>query len=268
MAKVGFIQTHPVYGEVKNNLDTIEKRIQENKNADLLVIPELATSGYDFRDKNDVAACAEEFGNGPTFDRITKLAKETNSILVIGYPEKAEEGFYNSCFLATPDGDIFNYRKIHLFDREKLVFLPGDKLPPVIETSIGKIGMMICFDWLFPETTRLLALYGAQLIVHPSNLVLQFCQRSMFARSVENGVYTITANRIGTEEQAGRKLTFTGASQVVDFKGNYLVSSPTDREHVGIAEVDLSLTDNKMITDFNHRFDDRRIDLYGDIAGQ
>lgn len=122
--------------------------------------------------------------------------------------------------------------------------------------------MMICFDWIFPETARSLALQGAQIIAHPSNLVLQYCQRAMYARSVENRVFTITANRIGTEERAGRTLTFTGASQVLNPRGDTLVSAPGDEEHVGVAEADLTHADDKHITEYNDLMAQRRPDMY------
>src|SRR5690606_7868619 len=102
---------------------------------------------------------------------------------------------------------------------------------------------------------------GAQILAHPSNLVLAFCQRAMFARCVENRVFAITANRIGTESIAGRTLTFTGASQVLDIEGNVLVSAPIDAEQVAFAEFDPSRADNKQVTAHNNLFTDRRVDL-------
>jgi predicted amidohydrolase len=83
-----------------------------------------------------------------------------------------------------------------------------------------KVGMMICFDWIFPESARTLALKGAQIIAHPSNLVLSYCQQAMFTRAVENRVFTITANRTGTEINGDKELYFTGKSVIVDTKGN------------------------------------------------
>jgi predicted amidohydrolase len=122
--------------------------------------------------------------------------------------------------------------------------------------------MMICFDWVFPETARCLALEGAQIIAHPSNLVLEWCQRAMFARSVENRVFTVTANRIGTEDRAGRKLTFTGASQIVSPSGEYLVRAPGTEEHVAVAELDPAEADDKHVTELNDLWQDRRPELY------
>ncbi len=260
--RIGFAQFEPRFGERDENLRAIERLAAVGMEAHLLVFPELAVSGYEFRDRGEVAALAESFGDGPTSVLARGLAARHDTTLVIGYPECDGDRLYNSCLLATPDGRLVNYRKMHLFSRETQLFEPGDAPPPVTETPSGLIGLMICFDWVFPEAARILGLAGAQIIAHPSNLVLQFCQRAMFARSVENRVYSITANRIGTEARAGRSLTFTGASQVLGPKGDLLAQGPPDAECVATALVDISLADDKHITEFNDLFADRRVELY------
>ncbi len=169
--------------------------------------------------------------------------------------------------LATPDGALHNYRKLHLFSREKELFVPGDAEPPVVETPAGRVGLMICFDWFYPETARILALKRAQIIAHPSNLVLQYCQRAAFCRCLENAVFLVTANRIGRESRAGRELTFTGASQVVDPRGETLVAAPSAVEHVGLVPIDPALADDKHITEYNDRIRDRRPEYYGALIG-
>jgi predicted amidohydrolase len=229
---------------------------------DLLVLPELAFSGYDFRDRDELHALAEPFSNGPTAGLLHELAHARNAVIVAGYAERTPEGCYNSAMLMCPDGAAHNYRKIHLFNREQDVFLPGDAPPAVVETPAGRIGMMICFDWFFPETARCLALAGAQIIAHPSNLVLPWCQRTMFARSLENAVHTITCNRIGTEARTDRSLTFTGASQILNTKGEILASAPTDREALGVAALDPDEADDKSIAGRNDRFGNRRPEMY------
>ncbi len=262
---IGYAQYLPVFGDRDGNLLTVERMVREADSADLLVLPELGATGYDFRDRDEVASLAEPFGQGPTSDTLRALAAEHSTTLAIGYPEHAGDHYYNACMLATPDGALHNYRKTHLFSRETELFTPGDAPPPVIETPAGRVGLMICFDWFFPEVTRLLALGGAQIIAHPSNLVLDYCQRAMYARSVENGVFSITANRIGCEERVGRSLTFTGASQVLDNRGNVLTSATRDREEIGLVSVNVETADDKQITPYNHLLDSRRTDLYGGL---
>jgi predicted amidohydrolase len=266
MPTVGFVQFEPHFGEAEKNRAAIRRLVEGNPGADLLVFPELAVSGYEFRDRQEVEALAEPFRSGPTGSLARELASATGATLVVGYAERAGEQLYNACFLVTPDGGFTNYRKAHLFSREKQHFQPGDQAPPVVETPAGRVGLMICFDWVFPETARLLALAGAQVIAQPANLVLQYCQRTMLSRSIENRVFTITANRVGVEARTDRSLTFTGSSQVTDTKGNILAQAPREGEHVGLAEVNVTEADDKWMTPENHLFQDRRTDLYGPLA--
>jgi len=261
---VGYGQLDTKFGDVETNLRSLEKMVQSTR-ADLLVFPELGLTGYDFNNAEEVREYAEPFETGPTSEALRRLSAESGTTIVLGYPESTSSGCYNSCMLATPHGELHNYRKAHLYSRENLLFLPGDAPPPVVETPSGRIGLMICFDWFFPEMARILALRGAQIIAHPSNLILPYGQRAMFARCIENQVFAITANRIGTESRAGRTLTFTGESQVLDPKGTRLVSAPVDGEHLGVTEIDPELADNKAINEFNDLFENRRLDLYEDV---
>ncbi|HEB85113.1 MAG TPA: acyltransferase [Bacteroidetes bacterium] len=266
MKRVGFAQFEPVFGRPGENLRRVTRLAREAGKADLLVFPELAVSGYDFTGRDELMDLAEPFGEGPTSLALLELAGELNAALVIGYPERAGDTAYNSALLAVPGGALHNYRKIHLFSREKELFAPGDAPPPVADTPAGRVGMMICFDWIFPETARLLALAGAQIIAHPSNLVLSFCQRAMFARSVENRVFTITANRTGSEDRAGRTLAFTGGSVIYDPEGNLLAQAPGEGEQVSLVEVDPAVADDKQVNGENHLFGDRRTELYGGLV--
>jgi len=270
MSVVGFGQYEVKFGDKEANFATIERLVGEAPTADLLVLPELGATGYDFHSPDEVREHAEVFGDGPTSDLLRRLAAQHNVTMVIGYPElePTSDKLYNSCMLITPDGAATNYRKIHLFSRENELFTPGDALPPVVETPAGRVGLMICFDWFFPETARVLALAGAQIIAHPSNLVLCYCQRAMYARSVENGVFSITANRVGEETRVGRSLTFTGASQVLDTKGNVLAQAPPDGEFVGLATISAADADNKQINPHNHLLVSRRVDLYGEFSAK
>jgi len=262
----GYVQYEVAFGDRDDNARRIRALLVESPHADLLVLPELAFSGYDFQDGEELASLAEPFDGGFTRVFLSELAAERNTVLVAGYAESAPEGCYNAAMLVCPDGAAFNYRKIHLFNREQSLFLPGDRPPVVVETPAGRIGMMICFDWFFPETARCLALAGAQIIAHPSNLVLPWCQQSMFARSIENGVFSITANRIGTEDRAGRELTFTGGSQVLGCRGETLAKAPADSAHTGVAPIEVADADDKSIAGLNDRFASRRPELYGRLV--
>ena len=263
--QAAFLQFEVAFGDWSANAATIRQLLADSPEMDLLVLPELAFSGYDFVDRAELDDLSEPFGDGPTRAFLTALAAEQNMVVVAGYAERAPEGPYNAAMLVTPDGAAHNYRKIHLFNREQDVFLPGDAPPPVFDTPAGRIGLMICFDWFFPETARCLALAGAEIIAHPSNLVLPWCQQAMFARSIENGVFSITANRTGTESRTDRSLTFTGGSQILGARGETLAKASTDREELGWAMIDPAQARDKSIAERNDRFGDRRPALYGGL---
>ena len=266
--RIGFGQYDVQFGEYDKNVSTLEGLVRSNAEADLLVFPELGLTGYEFVDPEEVERYAEPYDAGPMSELLRRLAGEHRTTLVLGYPEYTTRGCYNAAMAACPDGALHNYRKIHLFSRETELFLPGDAEPPVVQTPAGRIGLMICFDWLFPETARILALKGAQIIAHPSNLVLNHCQKAMYCRSVENAVFTITANRIGIENRAGRTLKFTGESQILDPGGTCLARANKAEERTAVVEIDLSEADDKRITEYNDRIGDRRTELYGALAPQ
>ena len=250
-------QFSPRFGDTDGNLEHVCSMTEES-GADLIVFPELATSGYDFRDRTELESLALDLYNGTEIIRLKRLAKDTGTHIVIGLPERTGDRLFNSAALIEPGGRTSIYRKLQLFDREKHLFEPGDAPPRAVDTAVGRIGMMVCFDWIFPEVARLLALDGAQIICHPANLVLQFCQRAMFARSVENGVFTITCNRIGTESRLDRELIFNGNSQILSNRGDMLVQAGYDMEEIITAEIEPALADDKMITGNNHLLEDRR----------
>ena len=120
-----------------------------------------------------------------------------------------------------PNGYLGKYRKIHLFGTEKNCFDPGNSPLKVFDIGSARVGVMICFDWRFPETARTLALSGADLIAHPSNLVLPHCPQAIITRCLENRIFIVTASRVGTEKRTPtNSLNFIGQSQVVDPDGD------------------------------------------------
>jgi predicted amidohydrolase len=261
--KAGFVQFAPIFGEKEENLQKIDEIVLSHASADLLVLPELCTTGYLFKDKNEVKRFAEEVPRGKTIKRWEDLASKAGTYLVAGICEKTKnDAYYNSAVLIGPEGFIDVYRKIHLFDKEKELFVPGSGPFKVYNINGVRIGIIICFDWAFPEITRILAIHGAEIICHPANLVLPFAQTAMLTRSIENRVYTITANRIGTDDRTNTKLTFTGQSQIVDPTMKRLARASKTKEEVKIVSIEPKLAQNKMITANNHVFLDRRIDLY------
>jgi predicted amidohydrolase len=259
--KVGFYQFRPLFGKTEQNCQKILSAL-ENVDADLIVLPELALSGYYFKDKNESQKYAEDPDNSSRLDALCRLANKKTMHIVIGFAEKQGEQCYNSAALIGPEGIEHIYRKVHLFNEEKFCFDPGDT--PFIVNDINgvKIGIMICFDWVFPEVSRSLTMQGAQIICQPSNLVLTFCQQTMLARCIENRVFAITANRYGMDKRPQGSLKFTGKSQIVAPGGNLLHRAASQRDAVFVTDINPQDADNKMITEHNHLFSDRRPDFY------
>ena len=133
----------------------------------------------------------------------------------------------------------------------------------VFDIGSARVGVMICFDWRFPETARTLALSGADLIAHPSNLVLPHCPQAIITRCLENRVFVVTADRVGTEERIPDcPLHFIGQSQVVDPDGNILYRASKKEEEIQIVDLDIEKARNKSINSSDDLFTARRTDLY------
>lgn len=258
---VGLLQFAPQVGRVDDNLASIEKYMA-GKRFDLAVLPELATTGYTFATRRQVEDVAERKG-GKSFTVFENLAVGSGGAIVWGMAERSGRKIYNSAVMTTPQGDHFVYRKTHLFFREKLFFAPGDTGFRVFPWRGMKIGLMICFDWIFPEAARTLALRGCAILAHPANLVLPYCQDAMITRSLENKVFSITANRVGTESAGRWRHTFTGRSQVVAPSGERLLRFSTAAQGFRTVKIDPRPADNKSVTRLNDLFADRRPDFYG-----
>ncbi len=258
----GFVQNKPIFAGVQDNLDRIAKLL-EGQSADLFVLPELFATGYQFKDKQELRNLAELVPGGLTTNALTSIAKKNNTTIIAGLVEIENDQVYNSAVVTGPKGYIGKYRKLHLFDTEMDCFQQGDLPLKVFDIADAKVGIMICFDWHFPETARTLSLMGADLIAHPSNLVLAHCPQAMITRCLENRIFAVTADRVGMEDRLDEEpLNFIGQSQVVDPNGNVLVRASMTDEEVHVVELDLSLARNKSLNPRNHIFNDRRTDLY------
>jgi predicted amidohydrolase len=179
-------------------------------------------------------------------------------------PTAEQDGrcIYNSAVLVTHSGGVHVYRKSHLFLDEKDIFDRGDTPFPVFRLDGVGIGMLVCFDYIFPESGRALALNGAQVICHPSNLVLDYAQWMTLTRAAENRVFWIVANRTGSETTGEKALSFTGRSQVVAPTGKLLYRAGMDTEELPVIDIDPRDAFDKMATPRNHLLEDRRTDLY------
>jgi predicted amidohydrolase len=261
MIKVGYYQFHPTFGNVQHNLNKVVNALK-GVSADIIVLPELPFSGYYFRDREELKSLSEEVSNSSIIEALTKSCNEGNFFIVTGFAEKSRDKYFNSSLLIGPDGVLHTYRKLHLFNEEKKWFDSGDISLQVNEIRGIKIGMMICFDWIFPEVFRALSVLGADIICHPSNLVLTYCQQTMLSRCLENSVFAITANRFGADKRPQGELVFTGKSQVVAPKGKLLIKAPAKKEVLNLVDINIEQARDKKMTPLNDLLNDRRPEHY------
>ena len=262
--EVGYVQTMPRFGRKEENVREALRLAERVSTADLLVFPELFNTGYLFASKREAREMSERV-DGPTVSALREFSRRTETAVVAGFAERGDGGaVYNSAVVIDERGKVVGvYRKTHLFDREKEWFDPGDSGFEVFELAGARVGVMICFDWIFPEACRTLSLKGAHIVAHPANLVLPYAQTAMLARSVENRVFTITANRVGEDVREGvGRISFTGKSQVTSPSMEVLVRGPADRPHAASVEIDPEQAEDKRITERNHLFEDRRREFY------
>ena len=266
--RAGYFQFEPVFGDVEGNLETVSKAL-ETVEADLVVLPELPFTGYTFRDRQELSLFAEDPGESAVVETLTDLCRRKDLHLVTGFAERHGSKLFNSSLLLGPEGIVSLYRKMHLFMRESQYFDAGDAPPDVIDLGSIRVGMMVCFDWVYPEVARMLAIGGADLICHPSDLVLPYCQQAMLVRCMENCVYAITANRFGTEDRGdGLRVAFSGGSLIGGPKGEELHRAPPAAAELYLETIDPAIARDKWMTPGNNLLADRRPGLYGPLCHQ
>ena len=261
MLRVGFFQFAPKFGDVATNLSKVVSALRSAE-ADIIVLPELAFTGYFFQDRPELVSLAQDPAESPIVSGLIALCRDRDFFLVTGFAERRAGKIFNSALVIGGDGILHTYRKLHLFNTEKEYFDPGNTALDTIELRGAKVGIMVCFDWAFPEVARVLALQGADLLCHPSNLVLTYCQQTMIARCMENSVFAVTANRFGSDIRPRGTLTFTGQSQLVAPEGELVYRAKPDEEDLFITEIDVSKARDKSITQRNNLLEDRRPEYY------
>ncbi len=242
----------------------------------LIVLPELASTGYTFTSREEAFAHAEPVPDGDTVRTWEAFAREHQIHLVAGVAERDGMRLFDTAVLIGPDGYIGRYRKTHLWYKEKLWFTPGDEGLPVFETTIGRIGLLVCWDIWFPEVPRLLAQQGADIICSVNDWVwtppplfdetgkCMATYLTMTAAHVNN-VYIAAADRTGVERGA----KFLGCSVIAGTNGWPLgpVGGP-EEETILIADLDLSAARSAPVwNELNDLLRDRRTDLYDDMLG-
>lgn len=266
---VASCQIAPRVGRVEDNRRRIREAVEEaaRQGANIVVLPELANSGYVFEDADELLSVAEPL-DGATVGEWTELAARLRLVIVAGFAELGADGrAYNSAVLVDETGVRASYRKAHLWDGEKTRgFTPGDTRPPVVDTPYGRIGMLICYDLEFPEWVRLPALDGAELLCGPVNWPLYPRPEGerpaevvrVQANAAVNRVFVAVADRTGTE----RGQDWLGGSVIVDADGYPVTVPRLGEEAVVTATLDLAEARNKAISDHNDVHADRRPELY------
>jgi len=274
--KVACIQMEPRVGEKAANIERTLALIERaaDAGAKLVVLPELANSGYVFETRAEAFALAEDVPSGPTTIAWAAACARHDLYLVAGIAERSGAVLYNSAVLIGPQGHVGTFRKVHLWAAENLYFEPGDLGFPVFPTPLGRIGMAICYDIWFPETFRLNALQGADIVCVPTNWVPipgQDPKREamatilVMAAAHSNSLFIACADRIGTE----RGQPFEGQSVIVGHTG-WPVAGPASREAEEILIAEVNLADarrDRNWNDFNQVLRDRRCDLYDQMLG-
>ena len=265
--KIGIIQ-HRCEQEVEKNLERIEAGIREvaRQGAQLVVLQELHNSLYFCQTENTELFDLAETIPGPSTERFGKLAKELGVVMVCSLFERRATGLYhNTAVVIERDGSIAGkYRKMHIPDDpayyEKFYFTPGDLGFHPIQTSVGLLGVQVCWDQWYPEGARLMALQGAQLLIYPTAIGYESSdtpeeqerQREAWitvqrGHAVANGLPVIAVNRTGHEPDPSgqtKGIQFWGSSFVAGPQGEILFQAPKDEETVAVIDVDLQRSEN------------------------
>jgi predicted amidohydrolase len=262
-------------GEVERNREACRRAIAEaaELGAQIVVLPELANSGYVFKDRSEARACAEPL-DGPTVTEWISLARKHGLVIVGGVCESDESAglIFNSAVIVDGGGLRAVYRKAHLWDREQLVFEPGREPPPVVDTPHGRLSVVVCYDLEFPEWVRLAALGGVELLCAPTNWPRE--PRPDGERPVEvvrvqadasmNRIFIAACDRAGTE----RGVEWVNGTVIVGPDG-FPLAGPVGRDETAtvIARCRLSDAQSKRVSERNDVLEDRRPELYRTLSG-
>lgn len=285
--KVGLVQ-QSCTSDVRANVEKLKKNITEcaQKGAELVVLQELHNSLYFCQTEDTGCFDLAETIPGPSTEEFSALAKSLNIVLVLSLFEKRAVGLYhNTAVVIEKDGSIAGkYRKMHIPDDpayyEKFYFTPGDLGFHPIQTSVGKLGLMVCWDQWYPEGARLMALAGADMLIYPTAIGWESTDsqdekdRQLGAwmtvqrgHAVANGLPVITVNRTGVEKDPSgvtNGIQFWGNSFVAGPQGELLTQFPSDKEENRVVEVSMTRSEDvRRIWPFLR---DRRIECFGDLT--
>jgi predicted amidohydrolase len=278
--RVAVVQFNPQVGldNLESNAAAARQRLHQavKEGANLVVLPELATTGYCFDSREEAFAHAEPVPDGRTVRGWIAFAKE-NQVYIVGcLPEVDGQQLFDTAVLVGPEGYVGKYRKTHLWNEEKLFFTPGNLGFPVFDTRIGRIALLVCWDIWFPETARIVSQLGADIICIPTGWVWTppplydasgTCMAAYLTMTAAhaNNVFIATADRIGTERGAG----FMGNSLIAGTNGWPIgrIAGP-DEDTILYADIDVVQARTAPIwNQLNDLQRDRRTDLYDQLLG-
>jgi N-carbamoylputrescine amidase len=282
--KIGIIQQHNT-PDVAYNKARLREKIDKlaADGANLIVLQELHNTIYFCQTENVDKFDLGETIPGPSTDFYGATARDNGIVLVASLFEKRSAGLYhNTAVVFDSDGSIAGkYRKMHIPDDpgyyEKFYFTPGDLGFHPIDTSVGRLGVLVCWDQWYPEAARLMALQGAELLIYPTAIGYdahdtadeqqrqrEAWQTVMRGHAVANGLPVVAVNRVGWEEDDGSRCQFWGTSFVCGPQGEYLFKAPEDEESTAIIDVDMERCEQ--VRRWWPFLRDRRIESYGDIT--
>ena len=274
--KIACVQMAPAVGEKERNVRRTLEAVDEasRQGAGLIVLPELCNSGYVFDSRDEAFALAEDVPEGPTVRAWMQVARKGRLHVVAGIAERDGEVLYNAAVVVGPSGFVGKFRKVHLWNEENLFFEPGNLGFPVFRTPLGRIASFICYDGWFPESYRLCALQGADIVCIPTNWVPIPGQQTdreamanilVMAAAHANSLFVAAADRVGVE----RGQPFIGQSLIASYTG-WPIAGPasSDREEILYAEANLADARRKRNwNEYNQVLRDRRTDVYDEMLG-
>lgn len=285
--KIGIIQQCNTV-DIQSNIAKLEQNIRycAAQATELIVLQELHNGLYFCQTEDPVIFDHAESIPGPSTIAFGKLAKELGVVLVLSLFEKRAQGLYhNTAVVIEKDGTIAGkYRKMHIPDDpayyEKFYFTPGDLGFEPIQTSVGKLGVLVCWDQWYPEAARLMAMAGAEILIYPTAIgwestdpIVEKSRQTdawiiaQRAHAVANGIHVVSCNRTGYESDPSgitNGIQFWGNSFIAGPQGEFLAQASNDKEENLVVDIDLKRTETvRRIWPF---FRDRRIDAFGELT--
>jgi predicted amidohydrolase len=266
--RAAVVQTLAKLGDYDFNLALCVRYTDEavRQGAELVVFPECMDTGYLFDSAQHCQALAERVPGGPFADGLADLAAKHRIYIASGITERSIVAgkVFNSGILFNRNGEVcLRYQKQFLATHDQNWFSFGECGNPVVDTDLGRLGLLICFDGRIPEIARSLSLQGAEVLVDMANF-FAMDQAEMWgpARAYENGVWLVAATKSGYE----RSIYYPGGSMIVDPRGRVTAKIPYNTHAVAVADIDLDFAHNKQVYAANDKFVDRRPEIYSALA--